>query len=203
MRSFLGPARGDESDALSVPGKRFLTLQEVGGGSRGRGCASIGVPGEPAIGNIWTGVLQVRLKGLGATAEVRDQEGRRRAMFGMIKNSLFGSTEKTEYKLLSSETKVRDVWTVLTRLELRAPTLTFRLALPALTTSRGGLPSQNSQLSSSGTQITFWLFCLPRLTLETSACARGRECWVADPDPGRGRRSGLFAVQPSSGVGFM
>lgn len=33
----------------------------------------------------------------------------RRAMFGMIKNSLFGNTEKTEYKLLSSETKVRDV----------------------------------------------------------------------------------------------
>lgn len=30
-------------------------------------------------------------------------------MFGMIKNSLFGNTEKTEYKLLSSETKVRDV----------------------------------------------------------------------------------------------
>lgn len=29
-------------------------------------------------------------------------------MFGMIKNSLFGNTEKTEYKLLSSETKVRD-----------------------------------------------------------------------------------------------
>ncbi|CAG01661.1 unnamed protein product [Tetraodon nigroviridis] len=26
-------------------------------------------------------------------------------MFGMIKNSLFGNTEKTEYKLLSSETK--------------------------------------------------------------------------------------------------
>ncbi|KAG7262383.1 hypothetical protein CRUP_018307 [Coryphaenoides rupestris] len=26
-------------------------------------------------------------------------------MFGMIKNSLFGSTEETEYKLLSSETK--------------------------------------------------------------------------------------------------
>lgn len=30
-------------------------------------------------------------------------------MFGMIKNSLFGNTEETEYKLLSSETKVRDV----------------------------------------------------------------------------------------------
>ena len=28
-------------------------------------------------------------------------------MFGMIKNSLFGTTEETEYKLLSSETKVR------------------------------------------------------------------------------------------------
>lgn len=28
-------------------------------------------------------------------------------MFGMIKNSLFGNTEETEYKLLSSETKVR------------------------------------------------------------------------------------------------
>lgn len=35
-------------------------------------------------------------------------------MFGMIKNSLFGNTEKTEYKLLSSETKVRDIWTQLT-----------------------------------------------------------------------------------------
>lgn len=34
-------------------------------------------------------------------------------MFGMIKNSLFGNTEKTEYKLLSSETKVRAVWTEL------------------------------------------------------------------------------------------
>lgn len=34
-------------------------------------------------------------------------------MFGMIRNSLFGNTEKTEYKLLSSETKVRDVWTEL------------------------------------------------------------------------------------------
>lgn len=27
-------------------------------------------------------------------------------MFGMIKNSLFGNTEETEYKLLSAETKV-------------------------------------------------------------------------------------------------
>lgn len=30
-------------------------------------------------------------------------------MFGMFKNSLFGNTEETEYKLLSSETKVSSV----------------------------------------------------------------------------------------------
>lgn len=30
----------------------------------------------------------------------------RATMFGMIKNSLFGATEETEYKLLSTETKV-------------------------------------------------------------------------------------------------
>lgn len=35
-------------------------------------------------------------------------------MFGMIKNSLFGNTEETEYKLLSSETKVRGVRTLFT-----------------------------------------------------------------------------------------
>lgn len=44
------------------------------------------------------------------TDKERDaQGGETRAMFGMIKNSLFGNTEKTEYKLLSSETKVRGV----------------------------------------------------------------------------------------------
>lgn len=32
-------------------------------------------------------------------------------MFGMIKNTIFGHTEETEYKLLSSETKVGEPWT--------------------------------------------------------------------------------------------
>lgn len=48
----------------------------------------------------------------GRRREVTDLEGEAKkgaAMFGMIRNSLFGNTEKTEYKLLSSETKVRDV----------------------------------------------------------------------------------------------
>lgn len=33
-------------------------------------------------------------------------------MFGMLKNSLFGATEETEYKLLSTETKVSFTGTV-------------------------------------------------------------------------------------------
>lgn len=48
------------------------------------------------------------------TDKEREAQGEEsRAMFGMIKNSLFGNTEKTGYKLLSSETKVRGVRTEL------------------------------------------------------------------------------------------
>lgn len=39
-------------------------------------------------------------------------------MFGMIKNSLFGNTEETEYKLLSSETKVSSARTPVTHTQL-------------------------------------------------------------------------------------
>lgn len=41
-------------------------------------------------------------------------------MFGMIKNSLFGNTEETEYKLLSSETKVSSVLTPVTHNSITA-----------------------------------------------------------------------------------
>lgn len=50
-------------------------------------------------------------------------------MFGMFKNSLFGNTEETEYKMLSSETKVRGVRTPVTHNFITAVCAYVRLCL--------------------------------------------------------------------------
>lgn len=104
-------AGAEETDALSVPQKEISDFT----GNQRQSCVFRGTARNPPpehLDRSVTGATQ----GAGRKTSSRDREreaqgGETRAMFGMIKNSLFGNTEKTEYKLLSSETKVRGVQT--------------------------------------------------------------------------------------------
>lgn len=78
MRSFSGSARVEESDAVSVPQereKKNLFGKQIQ--SCGFSCTARNLPPESALRSIWTGVLQVQLKGLGSGRRTSSREEER------------------------------------------------------------------------------------------------------------------------------